>query len=86
MSNSGRTTFYIGVTNDLYTRVLQHRGGEGSKFTSKYKCYDLVYFEDHPRITDAINREKQLKRWHRPWKLNLIRSLNPEMEDLFPEI
>ncbi|MFZ2906047.1 MAG: GIY-YIG nuclease family protein [Cyclobacteriaceae bacterium] len=86
MSNFTRTTFYIGVTNDLYTRVLQHKSGKGSKFTSRYKCYDLVYFEDYSRIMDAIDREKQLKRWHRPWKMDLIKSVNPEMRDLFSEI
>ncbi len=86
MSNHSRTTFYIGVTNDLYTRVLQHRSGEGSKFAFRYKCFDLIYFEDHHRISDAIDREKQLKRWHRAWKINLIKSINPEMKDLFDEI
>lgn len=54
----------------------------GSIFTSKYKCNVLVYYEHFERITDAIDREKQLKNWHRDWKINLIRSINPEMNDL----
>ena len=62
MSNQYRTTFYIGVTSTLEARVWQHINNRGSEFVKKYKLYDLVYFE---RITDAIDREKQLKRWHK---------------------
>ncbi len=86
MSNKNRTTIYIGVTNDLYTRVLEHKDGKGSKFCYKYNCFDLIYFESYNRISDAIEREKQLKRWHREWKLNLIKEQNPELRDLFNEI
>lgn len=85
LSNKNRTVLYIGVTNDLYTRFLQHRSGEG-RFTLKYKCFDLIYFECYSRITDAIDREKQLKRWHREWKWNLIKEENPNLLDLFDEI
>jgi len=85
LSNKNRTVLYIGVTNDLYTRVLQHRNNEGN-FTSRYKCYDLVHWEYFDRITNAIDREKQLKRWHREWKWNLIKEQNPELKDLFDEI
>ena len=81
MSNKNRTTFYIGVTNDLERRVREHRAG-GSVFTSKYNLFDLVYFEIISDIVTAIAREKQLKRWHREWKINLIKSMNPEFEDL----
>ena len=82
MSNSYRTTFYIGVTSNLEARVWQHINGEGSLFVKKYKLYDLVFYEYHERITDAITREKQLKNWHHEWKVNLIKSMNPEMKDL----
>ncbi|MFY9307522.1 MAG: GIY-YIG nuclease family protein [Bacteroidia bacterium] len=82
LSNKNRTTFYIGVTNNLQRRVLEHRSGQG-KFTSRYNLTDLVYFELIPDIEEAILREKQLKRWHRDWKINLIKSKNPEMRDLF---
>jgi putative endonuclease len=82
MSNKNRTTLYIGVTSNLTARVLEHRSGEGSKFTSKYNCFDLIYFEYHPSIVAAIAREKQLKNWHRDWKMNLIKSENPELLDL----
>jgi putative endonuclease len=82
MSNVKRTTFYIGVTNDLEHRVSEHKSGIGSIFTKKYKLHYLVYFEVIFDIEQAIKREKQLKRWHRDWKINLIRSVNPEMMDL----
>ena len=82
MSNAGRTTFYVGVTNNLMRRALEHKRGVGSEFTTKYRCKDLVYFEQIDGIVEAIAREKQLKNWHRPWKLNLIQTLNPEMKDL----
>lgn len=82
MSNKYRTTFYIGVTADLEKRVLQHRSGEGSVFTSKYQCFDLVYYEEFSNIQYAIAREKQLKNWRREWKLNLIQEQNPEQIDL----
>jgi len=82
MTNTYRTTFYIGVTSDLRARVWQHINGEGSEFVKKYKLHDLVYYEYFERITDAIDREKQLKRWHQDWKINQIKSVNPEMKDL----
>ena len=82
MSNKNRTTFYIGVTSNLMKRVLQHKLGLGSVFTTKYKLKYLVYQEMIPGIKYAIKREKQLKRWHREWKINLIKSINPTMVDL----
>jgi len=82
MTNIKRTTFYIGVTNDLKVRVAQHKANVGSVFTRKYKLHYLVYFELILDIEQAIKREKQLKRWHRDWKVNLIKSVNPEMLDL----
>ena len=82
MSNKNRTTFYIGITNNLERRVAEHKSGEGSAFTNKYKLVDLIYFEMILDIEQAIKREKQLKRWHRDWKINLIKSENPEMKDL----
>ncbi len=82
MSNSFRSTFYIGVTSNLEARVWQHINGEGSAFVKKYNLHDLIYFEYFERITDAIDREKQLKRWHRDWKINLIKTTNPKMLDL----
>ena len=82
MSNKHMTTFYIGVTNNLERRVAEHKSGEGSIFTSKYNLDYLVYYEMITDIKTAIKREKQLKRWHREWKINLIKELNPTFEDL----
>ena len=86
MSNKNRTTFYIGVTGNLKERIADHKNGAGSVFTSKYSLYDLVYYEEFPDILQAIDREKQLKNWHRQWKINLVKSVNPEMNDLYWEI
>ncbi|GIK69819.1 MAG: GIY-YIG nuclease family protein [Bacteroidetes bacterium] len=84
MSNLKRTTLYIGVTNDIERRVQEHKfgKGEGSKFTEKYKLKYLIYFEVLPDIKTAIEREKQLKNWHRQWKWNLIKTLNPDLKDI----
>ena len=86
LPNFTRTTFYIGITSNLAQRLQQHREYEGSTFVRKYCLRYLVYFEEFDRIIDAIEREKQLKCWHRDWKLRLIRSVNPEMRDLSGEI
>jgi len=82
MTNKYRTTFYIGVTSDLTGKVWQHINNEGSQFVKRYRLYNLVFYEYYERITDAIDREKQLKNWHHDWKVNLIKSMNPEMKDL----
>lgn len=82
MSNFARTVFYIGVTSNVHTRVWQHRNGEGGVFTSKYKCHYLMYYEEFTDIGQAIAREENLKNWQREWKINLIKSVNLEMEDL----
>ncbi|MDW7692435.1 GIY-YIG nuclease family protein [Flammeovirgaceae bacterium SG7u.111] len=83
MSNARRTTLYIGVTSDLATRITQHKEGTGSAFCKKYNCTHLIYYEHHHTILGAIEREKQLKNWKRAWKDELIRSVNPEMVDLY---
>jgi len=77
-------TLYIGVTSDLISRLWQHRNGEVRGFTSRYRVYRLVRFELFETMHDAISREKQLKRWHRQWKINLIESQNPQWIDLAP--
>ena len=86
MSNYTRTTFYIGVTSDLAKRVFEHQNSLREGFTKRYRIKYLVYYEDAGSIVEAIAREKQLKNWHRSWKINLIKTMNPEMRDLSPEI
>ena len=85
-SNKSRTALYIGVTNNLIKRVEEHKNGQGSIFTKKYNLSDLVYFEKFSSIAEAISREKQLKNWHSDWKWNLIKELNPDLNDLFDEL
>jgi len=82
MSNKNRTTFYIGVTNAIKRRVLEHKTRKGSVFTTKYSLVDLVHYEIIEGMDECIQREKQLKNWHRDWKINLIKEYNPEMVDL----
>jgi putative endonuclease len=79
-------TLYIGVTSDLIARLYQHRTGQVKGFTSKYGVYRLVRFELFETMHEAISREKQLKRWHRQWKINLIESDNPDWHDLAPSL
>lgn len=86
MANGPHGTLYIGVTADLAARVFAHREGRGSEFCRKYGLTRLVYAERHEAITDAIAREKAMKRWKRQWKLKLIRQNNPDWLDLFETI
>ena len=77
-------TLYIGVTSNLIGRLYQHRNRQVKGFTSRYGVYRLVRFEQFETMYEAISREKQLKRWHRQWKINLIESENPNWNDLAP--
>ena len=77
-------TLYIGVTNDLFNRSFQHKLKQNSdSFAAKYNVNKLVYFEEYQYIQDAILKEKQLKKWKRQWKINLIEKNNPAWRDLF---
>lgn len=79
-------TLYVGVTNNLLKRVLEHRDGRGSEFTAKYGVHQLVYYEVHEEIEQAILREKRIKRWKRAWKVNLIEERNPVWDDLYSKL
>ncbi len=81
MANKSKT-IYIGVTNDLQRRVYEHKNKLIDGFKKKYNVSKLVYYEVFTSIEDAIKREKQLKNWHRQWKINLIESSNKEWKDL----
>ena len=63
-------------------RMIEHKTGSGSRFASKYKLHDLMYYENYSFIIDAIDREKQLKNWRKAWKWNLIKEENPKLKDL----
>ena len=82
MTNSTNSTLYIGVTNNLESRVWDHKNKTQDGFTKKYNCTKLVYFENCPDINAAIYREKQLKKWNRAWKFDLIKEENPGFIDL----
>ena len=75
-------TLYIGVTNNLERRVSEHQQGLVEGFTKKYRVHHLVYYETTSDIEAALQREKQLKKWNRKWKLELIEKENPEWKDL----
>ena len=77
---------YIGVTGNLVGRVVNHREEWLEGFTSRYHIHDLVYFEQFDGPSDAILREKQLKKWRRGWKIELIEKSNPDWHDLFDQI
>ena len=75
-------TLYIGVTNNVRTRLEQHRAGRGSQFVRQYKVFRLVHVEEFASPQEAISREKQLKNWQRDWKIRLIEEANPDWSDL----
>lgn len=79
-------TLYTGVTSDLQKRIWEHREGVVEGFTQKYGVYMLVYYETHEEAESAIVREKQIKKWNRDWKINLIEKTNPDWKDLYPQI
>ncbi len=79
-------TLYVGVTNDLVSRVHEHREGLVPGFTKRYGVKLLVYFEMHDDINEAILREKRIKRWRRKWKLELIEAENPQWRDLWVDL
>jgi putative endonuclease len=83
MASRRNGTLYVGVTNNLALRAFQHRVGQGSRFTTKYAVNMLVWYEHYDDINEAIAREKQLKKWERRWKLELIERLNPQWADLY---
>ena len=79
-------TLYIGVTRDLLKRIREHKSSSINGFTEKYQVKKLVYYEDTTHFQAAVTREKQLKKWNRKWKLELIEKFNPEWRDLYYEI
>ena len=79
-------TLYIGLTNDLVRRVYQHKTHAARGFTSRYGIHLLVWYECYDDVLNAIAREKELKKWRREWKINLIERSNPEWVDLYAGI
>ena len=86
LANRPNGTLYVGVTNDLIRRVYEHREGFVSGFSKRYAVKKLVYFEQHQTMSNAIQREKNIKHWSRAWKIELIEKQNPDWRDLFDEV
>ena len=84
---SGRNkTLYFGMSGNLERRVQRHKKGVASVFTTRYEVKKLLYYEKHNDIEKAQAREKQLKKWNRKWKLQLIEKVNPSWKDLYSDI
>jgi putative endonuclease len=86
LANNRNGTLYVGVTSELVKRVWEHKSDLTEGFTKKYAVHCLVYYEMHPDMLAAIAREKQLKKWDRAWKLELIEERNPDWKDLWDDI
>jgi putative endonuclease len=86
LANKRNGTLYVGVTSDLVKRIWQHKNNLAEGFTQKYKVHLLVYYELHPNMLSAIQREKRLKKWNRAWKIELIEKQNPDWTDLWSAI
>ena len=86
ITNWNNKVLYIGVTSNLVQRVWQHKNNLVEGFTKKYHAHRLVYYELHETMDSAIMREKQMKKWKRDWKINLIEKDNLRWEDLWPKI
>jgi putative endonuclease len=86
LTDKSRGTLYIGMTNDLLSRVMQHRNPDHECFTQQYHCVVLVYYEHYPDVHAAIAREKQLKGWTRAKKNALVESMNPKWADLAEDL
>ncbi len=86
MSNKFYGTLYVGVTSDIVKRIYEHKNNLVDGFTKRYNLKNLVYYEIFDDIENAIKREKQLKNWHRDWKINLINDFNKEWKDLYENI
>jgi putative endonuclease len=86
LSSRPRGTLYVGMTNDLIRRIYEHREGLVEGFSKEYGVKMLVYYEQHATAMAAIQREKNIKHWSRQWKIDLIRSMNPDWRDLWEDI
>jgi len=87
MTNKSNSVYYIGMTNNIRRRVIEHRSRiPPESFTSRYNVFKLIYTETYRSPIAAIRREKKLKRWKRAWKQALIEEENPAYEDLLPDL
>ncbi|QHI38722.1 hypothetical protein IMCC3317_41160 [Kordia antarctica] len=82
LTNKSHTVLYVGRSKQLKQRLIQHKNNSTSTFTGKYNVHKLVYFETTKYVNNSIKRERQIKKWKREWKINLINGLNPDWKDL----
>jgi len=85
ITNKFNKVLYIGITNNLERRMWEHKNRVVEGFSKKYNLSRLLYYEIYRNVKNAIAREKQLKNWHRQWKINLIKQNNPDFDDLSGE-
>ena len=86
LASAPNGTLYVGVTSDLVRRVWEHKSDAAAGFTARHQVHQLVWFETHSSIAEAILGEKRIKEWRRRWKLELIEKHNPQWRDLYPDI
>ncbi|MEX0724602.1 MAG: GIY-YIG nuclease family protein [Gracilimonas sp.] len=88
ITNSKKSTFYVGMTNSIPERILEHgsNAGKPETFAGRYHCFFLLYYEEYKYVEDAIRREKQIKKWSRKKKLDLIKMVNPDLRFLNKEL
>jgi putative endonuclease len=86
LSSKRNGTLYTGVTSDLVKRVYEHKNGLVEGFTKKYDVHNLVWYEMHKSAETAITREKQIKKWKRVWKIEMIEKENLDWKDLYEDI
>lgn len=87
-TNATKSTLYVGMTNDIPSRILEHGldAGTDKSFVGKYHCHNLIYYEDFKYVNEAIQREKEIKKWRREKKERLINSVNPDWRFLNEEL
>ena len=86
LAKARNSTFYVGVTNNLPKRIWEHKNDVVDGFTKKYGIHQLVYYELHDSIENAIRREKSMKRWKRGMKMEAIEKMNPDWKDLYDDL
>ena len=86
LANKHRNVIYTGVTSNLVGRTYIHRNDFVDGFSRRYRVHDLVWYEHHETALSAIAREKQIKKWRRAWKDELVVAMNPEWRDLYDDL
>ena len=82
LTNYSKTVLYVGFTNNIIRRIIEHKNNLGCKFTRKYKLKQLIYFEQCEDVYRMMEREKEIKKWRREKKINLVKSVNPNLNDI----